>query len=209
MIIRKFVPLAIAAAVSLFSATSAIAGPAWEFTSSSNTFSNGNWDFGTFFRANTNLVVTGLGYYADPVTTQANNNQVGLFDSVGNLLASATVDNTYALFGHFRYVTIAPVSLTAGQTYQVSGVSHINNYTWNDSGFPTDPDISYLGNTWAVDTDSAPTFLNYYKNDVADGYWGPNLFINTRDFTGEVPEPGSLALLGLAFAGLAAARRRK
>lgn len=206
---RTFIPLVIAAAISTFGASSTIAGPAWEFTTASNTYTNGSWDFGTWFKANSNLSVTGLGYYADPVTTQANNNQVGLFNSTGTLLASATVDNTYALFGHFRYVTIAPISLIAGETYQLVGVSQSNNYTWDDVGFATDPSISYLGNTWASDNDNSPTFLNFYQNDTTDGYWGANLFINSREFTGQVPEPGSLLLLGVAIGGLAVSRRRK
>ena len=209
MLKKKVIPLAIAAAISTFAASSAISGPAWEFTTASNTFTNGSWDFGTWFKANSDLSVTGLGYYADPVTTQANNNQVGLFNSTGTLLASATVDNTYALFGHFRYVTIAPLALTAGESYLLVGVSQSNNYTWDNAGFATDPLISYLGNTWDLDTDNTPTFVSSYQNDTTDGYWGPNLFINSREFTGQVPEPATLLLLGVAIAALGVSRRMK
>jgi len=44
---------------------------------------------------------------------------------------------------------------------------------------------------------------------VATAVDSGNLFFNVRDVPGRVPEPGTLALAGLALGGLAAARRRK
>jgi hypothetical protein len=100
------------------------------------------------------------------------------------LLASATVTNQYPLTGHFRYVTIPAITLQPGN-YQIDGVSSTNNYTWNDTGFQTDTAITYVGNTWlSVENGAAPTFLNFVKNAVTDGFWGANLFLGAPIFVG-------------------------
>jgi len=202
----KQITLIAATVMSLGAVANASAGPAWDFTTAGNSFTNGSWDFGNKFRVNSDVTVTGLGYYADPSNGFVDANQVALYDSLGNLLASATVNNTYPLFGHFRFVTVGPVTLHAGQTYQVDGVSHSDNYTWNDAGFATDPSITYLGNTWQ--SGSTPDFMPDTKNDVTDGIWGANVFFGTATFTGQIPEPGSLALLGLSLVGLLGCRRK-
>ena len=197
--------LVLAAALALGVGTSAAsAGQAWDFVSADNTFNSGNWDFGNNFQVLTTVTVTGLGYYAESISGLVNSNQVALYDSVGTLLASATVDNTNPLVGHFRYVTVAPVVLTPG-FYQIDGVSQNSEYTSNDFGFATDPALVYLDNLWYQDP-LGPTFQTGVQNDVADGYWGPNLFLGAPTFT---PEPMSLALLGAGLAGLGLVRRKR
>lgn len=191
----------------IFASPSALAGPFWEFETASASFSNGSWNFANNFRVLSEVTVTGLGYYADPNTGSVDDNHVALYDSSGNLLAQATVTNAYDLFGHFRYVTVADLTLQPGD-YQVAGVSQGDNYTWNNIGFYTDPSIQYLGNTWEIDNNGFADFLGFDQNDVSDGYWGPNVFIGQPTFTGSVPEPASIALIGLGLAGLGMSRRK-
>lgn len=200
----------------------AYAGPAWEFTTPGNSYTDGTWDFATAFTANSAVTVSGLGYYADPVTGNADGNAVALYEcadvdcmTTGTLLATATVTNVYPLTGHFRYVTIAPITLTPGMSYEVAGVSNVDNYTWNDPGFAVDPAITLVSDMSGATTRwqmlSTPDFLNYinYAEIEPDGFWGPNVFLGQPTFTNGVPEPATLALFGAGLAGFAAARRRK
>lgn len=194
----------------LLGAGLAQAQSAYEFTSPGNSFSNGSWDFGWTFSANQDVVVSGLGYYADPTNGFVDGNEVALYDSTGTLLASATVTNLFPLTGHFRYVTIAPITLLAGHTYQVDGVSHGNNYTWNDAGFTTNSAITYVSNSWVNGT-STPDFQSAVKTDTSFGYHGPNVFLGEPVFTGAVPEPETYAMMlaGLGVVGLIVRRRKQ
>lgn len=202
-------------------ASGAHATPGWEFTSPGNSFTDGVWDFATAFTANANVTLSGLGYYADPITGNADGNQVALYQcadvscsTTATLLASTTVTNTYPLTGHFRYVTISPINLIAGVSYEVAGVSNSDNYTWDDPGFAVNPAITLVGdadgNTTRWQSLNTPSFLNYinYNEIEPDGFWGPNIFLGSPTFTHAAPEPASLALLGVALLGLGMVRRR-
>jgi hypothetical protein len=218
---RGSVIAAIVLSISLVGASAVSAGPLWEFTRPGNSFTNNNWVFATPFEVLNDVWATGLGYYADPNNGFVNANAVSLFEcdnatctGSGTLLASVTVDNTYALYGHFRYVTIPSLQLLAGHSYEVSGVSMGDNYTWNDTGFATDPNISLIMTGSQVgrwETGSSPIFLNYGRSDIPgqDGFWGPNVFIGEPDFTEPVPEPASMLLFGTGLVGLRAWRKRR
>ena len=220
----KSMYLALASAACLIS-TPAFAGSAWEFSTPGNSFTNGTWDFATAFTVNSDVVASGLGYYADPVTGNVDGNAVALYQcadvgclTTGTLIASAIVTNTYAINGHFRYVTIAPITLQAGFSYEVAGVSNSDNYTWADPGFATDPSITLLatsGQTSRWQSIGTPNFLTgspSLDRGSDDGYWGPNVFFGSAGgFTGGVPEPASWAMMlgGFGMIGGAMRSRRR
>jgi hypothetical protein len=180
----------------------ALAGPAWEFDTENINFTNDDWNFGNKFWAN-NFLATHLGYYDDGGNGFVSDHEVALYDGAGILLRAATVTNqNCVLIGHFCYTPISPILLNG--EYWVHGTSGSDNYTWNTNGFFTDAAITYLGNTWAVNGGGGPVYLGFLVNDVADGYWGPNLY------GGVIPEPAAWAMMiaGFGLVGFAARRRR-
>jgi len=214
--LKLFLSISIVVATMFCLVVSANAGPAWEFRSAGNSYNNNTWDFAAVFTVNSNVTVTGLGYYADPNNGQVDANPVALYscnsaacDSTGTLLASATVTNVYPLFDHFRYVTIPDVTLVPGQSYEVAGVSFADNYTWNDPGFSTDPAITYNLSQTRWQLLNTPDFLNTLASFdiVSDGYWGPNVFLGQPSFA--TPEPTSILLLASGLIGLAAFGRKR
>jgi hypothetical protein len=101
-----------------------------------------NWNLGWSFTANSNVDVVGLGNWdgGDFFEDQ----QIGLWNSTGNLLASDYVTGSETPVGNARWVfeSIAPVALIAGQTYVV-GAQGGANFT-GEVGPPTfDPRITY------------------------------------------------------------------
>jgi hypothetical protein len=223
-ILMKRSALLLAGAVSVGLAASAMADPGWEFTTAGNSNAPGQpFDLATAFTVNSDVTVSGLGFYADPLTGNPDGNPVALYrcaDSdcltTATLLASTTVTNTDPLDGHFRYATILAINLVAGASYEVAGVSNADDHiTWNDPGFTVNPAISILDTSgqyarWAAG--SVPSFLtgsDFIDIPGEDGYWGPNVFLG-EPITA-VPEPATWALMIVGFAGVgfAAYRRRQ
>jgi hypothetical protein len=218
--------IAAASVATLMAGSAAEAAVAWEFITPGNANTDGTWDFATAFTVNSAVTVTGLGYYADPVTHNADGNQVAFYQcanatctSTGTLLTSTTVTNAFPVDGHFRFVTVAPITLVVGDTYEVAGVSNADNYTWDDTGFHVNSAISLLPGLSGQDARwqaiNTPSFLTTSgTEDIGgeDGFWGPNVFFGTPTFTGTVPEPATWAMFILGFGAigfmLRTARRR-
>jgi hypothetical protein len=159
-------------------------------------FTNDAFNCGQSFRqGHTNI--SGAGFHVDPHYGDGSNGTVTLsifsaYTSGGptGLIASGSAANINMNSGWVD-VFFAPAALTAGDQYYL--IIQASNPIVASFG----PSSYADGNTVYFDSQTAYssfdlTFRTYYENNVAN-----------------VPEPGSLAMLGLGIAGLAFARRKK
>jgi Domain of unknown function (DUF4082)/PEP-CTERM motif len=195
----------LSATLVLLSASAARADTAGiSFTSPGNSINNGEgFSLGFVFTATSSFAVDSLGYYDNGGLTEVH--QVGLYNSSGTLLASATVTGTGTQVGFFNYTAISDVDLIAGQTYQVVGTSGlVDPYAYETVGFSTAPNITFDeniytgGNTLAFGTISVP--------GISNGWFGPN-FEEVSAST--VPEPSTLALFGTGLLSACGLVRRR
>jgi len=190
----------------------AIAGVEWN-GSPSNSYTNDpfstGFSMGYLFEVTANVQVVGLGAFDFQENGLAISHEVGLWTSTGTLIASTTVQGgtASALQGHFRYESIAPVTLTAGRFYVVAAAkSGLNDrYASLDVAPFEAPGITYVEDRHLFTNALAmPTI----SQGLTGGWFGGNILLADQ---AAVPEPASLAIWGLGALGcvIGAYRRRK
>jgi hypothetical protein len=201
-ILRVFLAVSLVALM----AAPALANLAIDFSDgSANDFSNGSWSLGFKFTTNdAPVTVTQLGFYDDGKNGLTENHDVGIFDSAGNVLVSATVLTTDALTSWFRFHSITPYTLAANQTYFIQAVTGSEHYTYFPAGFSVDPAITFATDAWKNPQTNALAFPNSSYGFTQDqgSLFGPNFVMGA-----EVPVPPTILLLGSGLLGLGGWRR--
>jgi hypothetical protein len=162
-----------------------------------------NSTVGWEFMTNSAITVTHLGFFDHGLPGLADAHEVGIWNSDGGLLATATVSAGVSdpLVAGFRYTEIAPITLAAGGNFVIAAYSNGNDpFVGLVSGLATDPAITYLGGRRGTGSFALPLTS---PTGVTQSIFGPNFQIGDP-----VPEPGTLVLLGLGLTGAAALRRR-
>lgn len=196
---KAVLPALLLAAAALVPSQAKAGSAAIDFTSEFD-YTNNNWSLGFQFAANSNITVSALGFYDDLGNGITGNHDVGIWTDGGVLLASTTVLPTDVLSNHFRYHSIAPLNLMAGQTYRIAAVTGSDNYAFGLGGFVVDSQITFLNAAYNTTTIGSGLLDFPDQLQETDGYFGPNMMISPT--TSAVPEPASMTMLGLGVAGL-------
>jgi PEP-CTERM motif len=126
--------------------------------------------------------------------------QVGPWDSQGNLLTSVYVTGSESTVGAapWAFESIAPVELTAGQTYVV-GAQGGANYTGLIPSPTFDPRITYVTDlyTYIGGASNNPLVEPTSTESAPYGWFGANI-----ELSAAVPEPSTWAMMILGFAAL-------
>ena len=168
------------------------------------------WTAGWSFQPATNISLTALGAF-QYVVSYSGDIQVGLWDAGGGLLASNTITASSRLLNQSLYEPIAPVSLSADQTYYLGAYStnwmsayvSISNYP-PDSFITIAPEIQ-LGAEGAATGFGCPATPMMPGNSPGSAFIAPNFEFEVTP----VPEPTTLFLLGGGALVFTATRRRQ
>ena len=199
--------LAAVAALSIVTgaASSALAlTPAVEYTSADQATDSRPFSIGYVFDLTSAVTVDALAYWDDGL---ANSHQVGIWDVVGNLLVSTTVAGDDTLVGHFRWDSVAPVTLAAGR-YTIAGEFLGNLFPVSATGITNIAQYSYVGSVQSQGGFQQPTD-SFGADYGGNGLIVANFSVVSGSVADAIPEPATWGLMILGFGGIGAVLRRR
>jgi hypothetical protein len=170
------------------------------------TAANGDQTVGWQFNVLSPLTVTGLDWYDSTGTGLNTAHTVGIWSPAGSLLTSTLIPAGAAapLDGMFRFESIAPVNLPAGNGYIVGG-----------QNFAASTDLLACGSGGTCDgllaqaVDPRLEFVNATFSNIGGGFTEPTFFSLAHEgFYGPsfsaapVPEPSPMVLLAIGLIGV-------
>lgn len=182
----------------------------YQFTTAPVTFDN-PLSIGFDFTTLTSVTIDSLGYFDYDGAAFLTPHTVGIFDSNGDLVTSITLDagTSSTLDGQFRYESIAPVTLPAGQTWTIAATTGGDQDAWaygnaysadgpvTMEGMSTNPAILISQNAALFSYESDDALLDptsHASNYTL--YAGPNFTFSTDNDLQAAPEPRYSGLLG-------------
>lgn len=150
--------------------------------------------------------LTGLGFYDEGGDGLATSHDIGIYTSTGTLVASATVaaGTSDTLLSGFRYNrNIAGAVLLAPGNYVIATVTGSQDaYLYRAASVNPGAGIAYGENRYVKSPTLAFPTTNYMPEDF--GYFGANFTYEVAP----VPEPASIAALGVGVVALVRRRRK-
>jgi hypothetical protein len=184
------------------------------FGSLSNSIDVNSYCLGFEFQVTHPVMVDGLAVWNDSAPNGLpEDEQVGLWDTSGDLLASATVGEGTLPFAGSQFSEVSITQLDLPDGFYIVGA--VGPYTFGGdgdgtvSGLTTAPGISYVEDRWVGVSDSNiqfPVDSEFGSGVGFVGFPGGDIVVSGES---AVPESGStLALLALAVGGLVSVRRK-